>query len=82
MASLQLVNEALGKVVTFIAPLVPLIGCHMVDFLTLKHWDTLLPSQLQHDLLNLPTDALHLLPSATLPYIPGKCFWFSLHCYW
>lgn len=68
MASLQQVNEALGQVVTFLTPLVPLIGCHMVDFLTLRHWDNLLPPQIQHDLLSLPTSVLHQLPSAALPH--------------
>ncbi|KAK8395905.1 hypothetical protein O3P69_005792 [Scylla paramamosain] len=68
MASLQQVNEALGQVVTFLAPLVPLIGCHMVDFLTLRHWDNLLSPQIQHDLLSLPASVLHQLPSATLPH--------------
>lgn len=80
MASLVQVNEALGKVVAFLAPLVPLIGCHMVDFFTLRHWDTLLPPQLQEDLLNLPSDALHLLPSAALPHTSGKGYvFFYLH---
>ncbi|KAG0719157.1 Methyltransferase-like protein 25 [Chionoecetes opilio] len=67
MASLQQVNEALDKMVTFLGPLMPLIGCHMVDYLTQSHWDTLLPAQLQRDLLSLPAEALHQLPSATLP---------------
>ncbi|MPC64234.1 hypothetical protein E2C01_058345 [Portunus trituberculatus] len=68
MTSLQQVNEALGRVVTFLTPLMPLIGCHMVDFLTLRHWDNLLPPQIQHDLLSLPANVLHQLPSATLPH--------------
>lgn len=72
MDSLEQVNEALEKVVAFLAPLVPLIGCHMVDFLTLRHWDALLPPQLQQDLLSLPSETLHLLPSAALPRAPGK----------
>ena len=72
MASLQQVNEALEKVVKFLSPLLPMIGCHMVDFLTLRHWETLLPTQIQHDLLSLPPEALHRLPSATLPHSPGK----------
>lgn len=71
MDSLEQVNEAQEKVVAFLAPLVPLVGCHMVDFLTLGHWDTLLPPQLQQDLLSLPLDTLHLLPSAALPHAPG-----------
>lgn len=72
MTSLARVNESLGQVAAFLAPLMPLVGCHMVDYLTLRHWDTLLPPRLQQDLLDLPADALHLLPSAALPHAPGE----------
>lgn len=66
MASLEKVNEALAKLVQLIEPLKPLMKCHMVDYLTANHWETLLPKGIQQGLLNLPREKLYLMPSGAL----------------
>lgn len=66
MASLEKVNEALMKLVRLIEPLKPLMKCHMVDYLTANHWETLLPIGIQQGLLNLPREKLYLMPSGAL----------------
>ncbi|XP_069158491.1 uncharacterized protein [Procambarus clarkii] len=68
MASLDHVNRSLKQVSRFLAPWLPLAGCHMVDYLTSNHWETLLSPQLQHDLLQLPKDKLQCLPSASFTF--------------
>ncbi|ROT80200.1 Methyltransferase-like 25 [Penaeus vannamei] len=40
--------------------------CHMVDYLTANHWETLLPKGIQQGLLNLPREKLYLMPSGAL----------------
>lgn len=66
MASLEKVNEALAKLVRVIEPLKPLMKCHMVDYLTANHWETLLPLSIQEGLLNLPREKIYLMPSVAL----------------
>ncbi|XP_063594637.1 probable methyltransferase-like protein 25 [Penaeus indicus] len=66
MASLEKINEALVKLVRVIEPLKPIMKCHMVDYLTANHWETLLPVGIQQGLLSLPREKLYLMPSGAL----------------
>ncbi|KAK4293153.1 hypothetical protein Pmani_034130 [Petrolisthes manimaculis] len=73
MATLDHLNSSLHKVSRFIEPLLPLVGCHMVDYLTKNHWETLLPQQLRHDLIHLPLHQLQYLPVAFMGYETADC---------
>ncbi|XP_063828467.1 probable methyltransferase-like protein 25 isoform X1 [Ostrinia nubilalis] len=49
------VRRHLDSIVTFLNPLLPLANCHMVEFFTQNHWETLIPGNLKSSL-----DALSL----------------------
>ncbi|XP_071521829.1 probable methyltransferase-like protein 25 isoform X2 [Panulirus ornatus] len=68
MASLDNINKSLRKVSKFLAPLIPLVGCHMVDYMTANHWENYLPPQLQEDLLQLPREKLQYIPTASMQF--------------
>ncbi|KAK8719523.1 hypothetical protein OTU49_013985 [Cherax quadricarinatus] len=68
MASRENINQALTRVAKFLGPLVSVAGCHMVDYLTSDHWDSLLPPPLQSDLLRLSHHELLVLPSASFAF--------------
>jgi hypothetical protein len=41
------VRQQLDSIVSFLNPLMPMANCHMVEFFTQNHWDTLIPENLR-----------------------------------
>ncbi|KAI8431956.1 hypothetical protein MSG28_004490 [Choristoneura fumiferana] len=46
----------IDAIVTYLTPLLPLANCHMVEFLTEKHWERLLPRGLRETLDGMEMD--------------------------
>lgn len=44
------IRHRLDSITRYLTPLLPVANCHMVDFLTENHWETLIPTSLRETL--------------------------------
>lgn len=50
ISTIKILHRRLDSITKYLEPLMPLANCHMVEFFTEKHWETLLPCALRNTL--------------------------------